>query len=200
MDSSTFLDAIKRCGSVDEILNLANSSLKSKTLSEQQSKRGNIYEKLWDVVIKLGLCHEFPNSEYEHYQGNVNTLKPKKIKSIQTFLKNIKVFSKGKGGSSDITLKNINNSTWVFISSKYYLNDSNKKIDDYDVEKILAHVQGAPHIYEKFEIYLIVNDKHAVLDIINKSQETNKKIKDNIKGVLDIGNQTNNGTVYFPFI
>ena len=61
----------------------------------------------------------------------------------------------GKRGSSDITLQNKNNGKWVFMSSKFYLDDSKKSIDNYDVEKILAIVNNT-HINIKNVIFILL--------------------------------------------
>jgi hypothetical protein len=41
------------------------------------------------------------------------------VADLEIYLRNISVFGKGKGGSSDITLQNKNNGKWVFLSSKF---------------------------------------------------------------------------------
>lgn len=151
-----------------------------------QSKRGNAFEKLWDLCIKFGFDPNLSNDEYDHYEGNMNTSNLKKVENLEIYLQKLSVYSKGKGGSSDITLKKKNSDKWTFMSSKFYLDDSKKSIDKYDVEKILANVKQRSHKYKDFDIYLLVNDKKKVLDIINSSQSTNKYIKDNIHCILDL--------------
>lgn len=105
---------------------------------------------------------------------------------LEIYLRDISVFSKGKGGSSDITLQNKNNGKWVFMSSKFYLDDSKKSIDNYDVEKILAIVKQHSHKYKECDIYLVVNNKQKVMNIITSSQATNNYIKENIHHILDL--------------
>ena len=147
---------------------------------ETQSKRGNIFEKVWDIIIKFGFCSILSNDIYDHYEGNVNTCKLKKVDDLEKYLQYLSVFSKGKGGASDITLQNKNNDKWVFMSSKFYVDDSKKSIDKYDVEKLLAIVKQHTHKYKDFDIYLLVNNKQKVLDILSASQSTNNYIKSNI--------------------
>jgi hypothetical protein len=167
---------IKQLSSVAEIL-----------LSvESQSKRGNLFEKLWDCVIKFGFLSILSNDEYDHYEGNINTCKLKKIDNLETYLQKMIVLSKGKGGSSDITLQHKDTGKWIFISSKFYLDDSKKSIDKYDVEKILAIIKTYSHKYKEYDIYLLVNDKQKVKKIISSSQSTNNYIKDNIHHILDL--------------
>jgi hypothetical protein len=161
-------------------------SVNGKTKAETQSKRGNLFEKVCDFIIKFGFYSILPNDIYDHYEGNINTCKLKKVVDLEIYLRNISVFSKGKGGSSDITLQNKNNGKWVFISSKFYLDDSKKSIDNYDVEKILAIGKQHSHKYKEYDIYLIVNNKQKVMNIITSSQSTNNYIKENIHHILDL--------------
>ena len=72
------------------------------------------------------------------------------------------------------------------MSSKFYLDDSKKSIDNYDVEKIVAITKQHSHKYKECDIYLIVNNKQKVLDIIATSQATNNYIKENIHHILDL--------------
>ena len=161
-------------------------SVNGKTKAETQSKRGNVFEKVWDIIIKFGFYSILPNDIYDHYGGNINTCKLKKIVDLEIYLRDMSVFSKGKGGSSDITLQNKNNGKWVFMSSKFYLDDSKKSIDNYDVEKILAIVKQHSHKYKECDIYLAVNNKQKVMNIITSSQATNNYIKENIHHILDL--------------
>ena len=156
------------------------------SFTKQQSKKGNIYEKVWDLIIKCGFCSLLPNNIYDHYEGNINTCNIKKVDNIELFLQNLLVFSKGRGGSSDITLQNKITNKWIFISSKFYIDDTKKSIDDYDVEKILAVIKEHSHKYKEYDIFLLVNNKQKVLNTLNSSQSTNNYIKNNIAYILDI--------------
>ena len=173
---------IQQVSTFDELL----QSVNGKTKAETQSKRGNVFEKVWDIIIKFGFYSILPNDIYDHYEGNINTCKLKKVADLEIYLRSISVFSKGKGGSSDITLQNKNNGKWVFMSSKFYLDDSKKSIDNYDVEKILAIVKQHSHKYKDCDIYLVVNNKQKVMNIITSSQATNNYIKENIHHILDL--------------
>ena len=182
MNGIELFDQMKQVSTFAELL----QSVNSKTNAETQSKRGNLFEKVCDIIIKFGFYSKLPNDIYVHYQGNINTCKLKKVDNLETYLQSLSVFSKGKGGSSDITLQNKNNGKWIFMSSKFYLDDSKKSIDKYDVEKILAIVKQHSHKYKEYDIYLVVNNKQKVLDIITSSQETNNYIKENIHHILDL--------------
>lgn len=181
MNGIELFQRIQQVSTFDELLQSVNGKKKAET----QSKRGNVFEKVWDIIIKFGFCSVLPNDIYDHYEGNINTCKLKKVTNLEIYLRDISVFSKGKGGSSDITLQNKNNGKWVFISSKFYLDDSKKYIDKYDVEKILAIANQHKHKFKEYDIYLVVNNKQKVINIITSSQETNNYIKKNIHHILD---------------
>ena len=182
MNGIELFERIQQVATFDELL----QSVNGKTKSDTQSKRGNVFEKVWDIIIKFGFYSILPNDIYDHYEGNINTCKLKKVADLEIYLRDISVFSKGKGGSSDITLQNKNNGKWVFMSSKFYLDDSKKSIDNYDVEKILAIVKQHSHKYKECDIYLVVNNKQKVMNIITSSQATNNYIKENIHHILDL--------------
>jgi len=182
MNGIELFERIQQVSTFDELL----QSVNGKTKAETQSKRGNLFEKVWDIIIKFGFYSILPNDIYDHYEGNINTCKLKKVTDLEIYLRCISVFSKGKGGSSDITLQNKNNGKWVFMSSKFYLDDSKKSIDNYDVEKILAIVKQHSHKYKECDIYLVVNNKQKVMNIITSSQATNNYIKENIHHILDL--------------
>lgn len=182
MNGIELFERIQQVSTFDELL----QSVNGKTKAETQSKRGNVFEKVWDIIIKFGFYSILPNNIYDHYEGNINTCKLKKVVDLEIYLRDISVFSKRKGGSSDITLQNKNNGKWVFMSSKFYLDDSKKSIDNYDVEKILAIVKQHSHKYKECDIYLVVNNKQKVMNIITSSQSTNNYIKENIHHILDL--------------
>ena len=184
MNGIELFERIQQVSTFDELL----QSVNGKTKAETQSKRGNVFEKVWDIIIKFGFYSILPNDIYDHYEGNINTCDLKKVDNLEIYLQSLaSVLSKGKGGSSDITLQNKNNDKWVFMSSKFYLDDSKKSVDDYDVEKILAVVKQHSHKYKECDIYLIVNNKQKVLDVISSSQSTNDYITKNIHHILDLG-------------
>jgi hypothetical protein len=182
MNGIELFDRIKQANSFAELL----QSVNGKTNAEKQSKCGNLFEKMWDYVIKFGFIGVLSNDEYDHYEGNINTCKLKKVDNLETYLQKMLIFSKGKGGSSDITLQHKVTGKWIFMSSKFYLDDSKKSIDNYDVEKILAITKQHAHKYKEYDIYLLVNNKQKVLDVISSCQSTNNYIKENIHHILDL--------------
>ena len=122
MNGVDLFENIKQVSTLKELL----QSVKFETRAETQSKRGNIFEKVCDIIIKFGFYPNLSNDIYDHYEGNINTCKVKKVVNFETYLQKLLVFSKGKGGSSDITLRHKITDKWIFMSSKFYLDDSKK--------------------------------------------------------------------------
>lgn len=189
-------EKIRKVSTLNDLL----ININGKSESEIQSKRGNLYEKIWDLVIKLGFCKYFQNNEYIHYEGNMNENNLKEVNNFESYIKKLKIYGKGKGGSSDITLKNKFNGKWIFLSSKFYYDDSKKSIDNYDVEKILAVIKEHNYTYNNYEIYLLVNNKKKVYDMINMCKETNNYITNNINQILDISDLDNYFCKFRDFI
>ena len=72
MNIDNFIKSIITFNNIDDILDTCKN----------QSEKGIIYERLWDICIKFGFCDKFPRSEYIHMIGNVNT---NSIKQLKTF-------------------------------------------------------------------------------------------------------------------
>jgi hypothetical protein len=176
-----FIEYIKNKDNIDDILNQY----------ETQSEKGFVYERLWDLIIKFGFCPFFPNSEYEHINCNINTGKPKKLGNLQNYLLNNKVQSGNSGGCSDITLFNLKEQKYIFISSKYPKCDEdnenikNKPVDYYDIQNILAVIKDNENIYQNCEIYLLVPNKNNVFETIKKSSKMSSYITKHMKNILD---------------
>lgn len=73
----------------------------------------------------------FPNNKYKHVIGNVNLGKPEFLKNFKKYLETESETSGNKTGKSDITLYNEEEDKYIFISSKFFKNESN--VEDYDV-------------------------------------------------------------------
>ena len=146
-----------------------------------ETERKDLYEKIWDIIIKCGLY--FPNTEYEHMNGNdLKTMNA--ITDFETYLKNTNTFGKTKSNSSNIILKDKSN-TWIFVSSKFYKDDSKKTIKHYDIKKIIKTLNKYKDIYTKYEIFLFVKDKQKVETIIKNTEDTEESIRESIKCVID---------------
>jgi hypothetical protein len=152
------------------------------------SEKGNIYEKLWDLVIKFGCFDKYPNNSNDHYKGNINTCKLVKVTNLESYIKNSNVFSKNDGGSSDITMREtINTKKWIFGSCKFYEDDNKKSIKDYDIQDIIAVTKVNSYFYkDDIQINLFVHDKTKVNKLIKNSKETNKYLRSNIGDIYDL--------------
>ena len=186
MNGIELFERIQQVSTFDKLL----QSVNGKTKAETQSKRGNVFEKVCDYIIKFGFCHILPNDIYDHYEGNIANCKLKKVEDLEIYVKNMKVFSKGKGGKSDITLKNKKTGKWIFISSKF---GDGLSVEDYDIAEIHLAIKDKTHIYKDCEIYLFVSNKQKTLDTFKSAQQGNDCYKNNVFNILD----TNDFELYF---
>jgi len=186
MNGIELFERIQQVSTFDELL----QSVNGKTKAETQSKRGNVFEKACDYIIKFGCCSILPNDIYDHYEGNIANCKLKKVADLEIYIKKMKVFSKGKGGKSDITLKNKKTDKWIFISSKF---GDGLSVEDYDIAEIHLAIKDKTHIYKDCEIYLFVSNKQKTLDTFKSAQEGNGCYKNNVFTILD----TNDFEPYF---
>ena len=167
MTIDNFINNLIKYNNIDEILDTC----------ETQGNKGNIFERIGDIVIKFGFCEIFSNSQFSHMIGNANNGKLKKLESFNEYL-NEKVFSGNSSGCSDITLYDRINDKYIFISSKYPKTQQDikkqKSVDYYDIQNIIAMINKNKHIYKDFEIYLLVPDKKSVLEkVLNANKSSN---------------------------
>ena len=116
------------------------------------------------------------------------------LKNLNKYCNNEKLFSGNSTGCSDITLQNINDGTYIFITSKYPKSSEDKKkqksVDYYDIQNILAIALKNKLIYKNFSIYLVVPDKSKVLEkvkmLINPVYITEHINEKNIMDIYDL--------------
>jgi len=147
------------------------------------SKRGKMFEIISNMIIRFGFCSVFTNDKYDHYEGNINFCDLKKVNDLKIYLKNL---TSSKSGSSDITLQNKNTGEYVFISSKFCADDSNNDIKYYEIQDIHSAILKNTHKYKNYKIYLFVNNKQKVLQLINSSEKTNEHLKKDITDIIGI--------------
>jgi hypothetical protein len=196
----------------------------------EQAQRGQLFETIWDIFIKLGFS-KF-GKDYYHILNNVNIerfdeqyLEDSKLPNDIRYMKYDEYFEKkcisgNSTGVSDISLKHkdikINNAEaceddstsrvdidinsndsdipdvkkqdTIYISCKYYLDDSKKRITDYDLQNILSLIKNkykteidSGKELPDFTIYLFVKDKQKVIDVINNSNKSSEYLRKNIK-------------------
>jgi len=145
-------------------------------LYETASEKGFKFERIGDLLIKLGFLSMFPNNIHKHIIGNINEGKFEFLNDFNKYIDNEKEISGKKTGVSDITLYNKIEDKYIFISSKFYIKEMNVK--DYDIQHIIAMINHNKHIYKNVDIYLLVNDKNDLIQkIVNSNQSSNYMTK-----------------------
>jgi site-specific DNA-methyltransferase (adenine-specific) len=180
MNLRDFIKHIITFNNVDDILDNCKT----------QSDKGFVFERLFDIVIKFGFCDIFYN--FNNLIGNSNNGKLKILENnyLNKYLDE-KVRSGNSSGSSDITLQNKDNKTYIFISSKYPKSSEDvkkqKSVDYYDIQNIIAMATKNKHIYKSYKIYLVVPNKNHVLDKVKNSNESSSYITEHmtIENILD---------------
>jgi hypothetical protein len=173
MNGIKLFECIKEVSTLEELL----LSVKN------PSKRGKMFEIVANIIIRFGFCSAFTNDNYEHYEGNINTCKLKKVDDLKQYLKKL---TSSKSGSSDITLQHKITGEYIFISCKFCVDDSHNDIKYYEVQDIHSAILKNNHKYKKYKIYLFVNNKQKVQQLINSSEETNKHLKDDITDIIGL--------------
>lgn len=169
MNIGEFIKYITTFETVDSILDSCNN----------QSEKGFIYERLWDVCIKFGFCNNFSKADFTHMIGNMNNGNLKPLKTFTHYLTE-KVISGNSGGCSDISLYNNTDDTFMFISSKYPKNNDDitkeKSVAYYEVQNIISVINANKHIYPNFKICLLVPDKKSVLEKVKNANKSSNYI------------------------
>jgi hypothetical protein len=184
MNIKQFIDYIIAFDNIDEILETCKN----------QSTKGFIFERLFDIIIKFGFCDKFINSDYNHLIGNFNCGKLKILENLDEYL-NESLISSNSSGCSDIILQNKNDETFVFISSKFPKNSEDvkkqKSVTYYGIGNIIAVINHNKYIYKKYEIFLVVPNKTKILNKVKTSNPSSKyitkhMIEDNILDINDL--------------
>ena len=146
---------------------------------KNQSEKGFIYERLWDVCIKFGFCNNFQKTNFINMTGNMNNGSLKPLTTFTHYLTE-KVASGNSGGCSDISLFNITDDTFIFISSKYPKSNDDitkqKSVAYYEVQNIISAIDDNKHIYHNYKIFLLVPDKKCVLKKVKNANKSSKHI------------------------
>ena len=72
MNLDDYIKCIIEYKSIDDILDKCKS----------QSMKGYLFERCFDIFIKLGFCPIFPNSQFSHKIGNSNNAKMKNLEKL----------------------------------------------------------------------------------------------------------------------
>lgn len=169
MNIEEFIVYIVRFDNIDDILDICKN----------QSEKGFIYERIWDICIKFGFCNHFQKPDFTHMIGNMNNGNLKPLTTFKHYLAE-KVVSGNTSGCSDISLFNNTNNSYTFISSKYPKSKDDiskqKSVAYYDIQDIVAVIDDNKHIYQEFEIYLLVQDKALVLKKSDRAHKSSNYI------------------------
>jgi hypothetical protein len=166
---SEFIKHIIKFNNIDSILDTCKN----------QSKKGFIYERIWDICIKFGFCNHFQQCDFTHMIGNMNNGSLKTLTTFTHYL-NEKVVSGNSSGCSDISLYNNSDDTFTFISSKYPKSKDDiskqKSVGYYDIQNIISVIDANKHIYPNFKIWLLVPDKKSVLKKVKNANKSSNYI------------------------
>ena len=180
MNVEEFITHITTFESVDSIL----------VTCKNQSEKGFIYERIWDVCIKFGFCNHFQKSDFTHMIGNMNNGNLKPLTTFTHYLTE-KVVSGNSSGCSDISLFNNVDDSFTFITSKYPKSKDEitkqKSVAYYEVQNIISVVDDNKHIYPNFNIWLLVPDKKSVLEKVKNANKSSNYITKymNEENILD---------------
>ena len=154
---------------------LKNKSIKDILhLYSNSSEKGFKFERCADLLIKLGFLPIFTNDIHKHIIGNINDGKISFLTDFTKYIEQQKENSGNQTGISDITLYNEIEDKYIFISSKFYSKESNVK--NYDIQDIKAMIDHNKHIYKKYDIYLLINDKNDLLNKVSNSHSSSEYI------------------------
>ena len=197
-----FIKEIKGCHTAAKLIEgYKKSDDDDKVIKElyNKSKQGFIYERLWDLCIKLGVTDIADKNTTTHGIGNINEKDKAEFKNIKDFFdigdnKYIDegIISGNSGGYSDITF--VNKNTLYLVSAKYINiktdgNDNNTSIKDFDIQNLCTIIEDrAKDGYEDIKTLLFVKDKGKFKTLCDKANKSSNIL---IKYISPNGNYEN---------
>ena len=176
MNLIEFIDYIITFDNIHDIIN--NFDL--------QHKKYCVFNRIFEIIIKLGYCDIFPNTIYKH-MIKTDEYEYKIIKDIYKHFNQIKVFDTIK----DIVLLNKLDNTYVYIHSKYPLmHDDLRKQKLINYYKLYDTIDSAKQL-KNYKMCLIVLNKKDVTEKVFKANK--KKLIISEKNIFD----TNDLNYYF---
>ena len=169
---------------MEEIFLKKNTIQDILNLYPNPSEKGFKFERCADLLIKLRFLPVFTNDKYKHIIGNINEGKIHFLNDIKKYIETENENSSNKTGISDITLYNEDENKYIFISSKFYSKESSVK--NYDIQDIKAMIDHNKHIYKKYEIFLLVNDKNDLIKKVLHSNKSSNYITKYIQNIIDL--------------
>ena len=170
-----------------------------------KSKKGFIYERVWDICVKFGATDFTPNINndneeyyYEHGIGNINNKKQSVFKDIKDYFTeyiNDGYISGNSGGYSDITFSSNkkNKETGkvykiLYIVSVKYIDDLKADVKGYDIQNLCTIIEDRKDDYDEIKILLFVKDKEILKE---RFKNANKSSNILIKYISPNGNYEN---------
>lgn len=184
-----------------------------------KSKKGYIYERLWDICIKFGIT-DFAKHSDKHHFGNINIdanffyIKDKLDEYLKTHY-----ISGNSGGYSDISFIS-SDRTLTLISVKYLQDDDKQDIKSYDIQNLCTIIDRQNHLsalYDNVQVLLFVKDKtkfksikmhkssHLLMKYVNKTGKYENVYDENdleqyyihLKKLLELYDYFETGTTLF---
>jgi hypothetical protein len=162
-----------------------------KDLENTKSIQGYIYERLWDICIKLGIT-DLTDSNTKHGIGNINNKKSATFENINEFFDVYLmdgVISGNSGGYSDITFNNKN--TLYLVSVKYIKGGD---IKDFDIQNLCTIIKDREEDgYDDIKTLLFVKNKDKFKDICKATNKSSNLLinyispEGNYENVYDLG-------------
>jgi hypothetical protein len=170
--------------------------------------RGNVYEALWDIVVKYDELEHYNSERFVHIEGKIENsglIDPNIITNTTSYLKKQRILTGKSSGISDITMKEKaktkNDTRWacertiidkelsyILFSVKYY--NVEKSVDKYDIENIIQVMERYrgknKDITINYKIVLLVRDKTEFLKILNRMKHYKYYYKIDIDLVYDV--------------
>lgn len=174
--------------------------------------RGNLYEALWDIVIKLDQ-HPYYNSsnKFLHLTSKIENnqfILSEPLQDLLKFLQAEHVMTGNKAGISDITLRerkpselnNLHDVKWacvrkfvdneqdnfILCSVKYFTRE--KHIDKYNIQEIVSVMETAKHKFDNinYKIVLFVRNKHDFKQMADRAKDYKRYFQDDVIDVFDL--------------
>ena len=112
-----FIKNIIKCDNIDDILDKCKN----------QSLKGFVFERLWDLIIKFGFCPIFPNSQFCHKIGNSNNGKLKTVDIVSDSIEKSKIFYRDLFPNLDV---------------EFFCGDSVEYLKSYEGKPNLVHLDS----------------------------------------------------------
>jgi hypothetical protein len=142
---------------------------------------GFTFEKLFDLCFKFDCIKGITNQTHNHIIGNVSLGQGKKLQCMNAYLSNTKINNSCGTGFADITVEEKSTGKRIYVSSKYFVQDSKKAVAAYDIASIKARTAFDEKRGD--ELWICMKNKQ---DFKDKKAKGNKELKDSVAHILDM--------------